>query len=263
MPIIPTLESRFGRFAIPALVQVLALFQLGVLAMTWFMKGPAVGSYLAMLELDMDLVMQGQVWRLVTHLFMPAMNHPVFAVFNALIMIMCGRALEQEWGAFRLNLYVLSWAVVTVLCNWVFGWPSYTLFLGQTIFFAFATLYPDVEFLIYFILPVKVKWLAWIDVGLLVLLGLSSPMLCPFIILGHLNYLIAFGPGLFKQSLHTAKVADRRARHTAATRPAGAFFHQCSVCQKTEIDDPQLDFRVQASGEEICHLCRAKNSAAT
>lgn len=261
MQLIDRLEARFGRLAIPGLIQTIAIFQLGVLVLMLMMSKEAAESYLGFLALDPDRVMRGEVWRLVTHVFIPRSFSIIWAIFGTLIMMWIGRGLEQAWSAFRINLYIAGWMAAVTAGSLLFRWPADALFLYQSLFFAFASFYPNEEIYVYFILPVKVKWLALISAALTGFAVLGNPgMLLP-VLVGHLNFLVAFVPGLVKQAGHAAKVADRRARYTAAAGPAAASFHQCSVCKKTEIDDPHLEFRVLASGDEICNVCRASRPA--
>lgn len=260
MRFIDTLESKLGRFAIPGLVQVIALFQLGVLVLVLMMSKDSAQTYVDMLTLDMDRVMHGEVWRLVTHVFIPHRFNILWAVLGTLIMMWIGRGLEQAWTPFRVNLYILTWMVAVTAGNLLFGWPAEALFLYQTLFFAFATFYPNEEIMVYFILPVKIKWLALIAAGMTLLGVMQEPSMLLPVLTGHLNYLLAFVPGFLKDGLQTAKVTDRRSRFQQASVPADAFFHQCSVCKKTEIDGPKLEFRVLDNGDEICSGCRAKRS---
>jgi len=76
-----------------------------------------------------------------------------------------------------------------------------------------------------------------------------------------LNFLVAFGPGFLRQRVQLAKVTERRSRLEETMRSGAAFFHQCHVCKKTEVDDPALDFRVTADGDEICNVCREAQAA--
>lgn len=262
MRFIDTLESKLGRFAIPGLVQVIALFQLGVLVLVLMMSKESAQTYLDLLSLDTDLVMKGQVWRLVTHVFIPRSFSILWAVLGTLIMMWIGRGLEQAWTPFRVNLYILTWMIAVTAGNLLFGWSAEALFLYQTLFFAFATFYPNEEIMVYFILPVKIKWLAFIAAGMTLLGVVQQPIMLLPVLVGHLNYLVAFVPGFLKDGLQAAKVTDRRSRFQQASVPADAFFHQCSVCKKTELDDPKLEFRVLDNGDEICSACRAAKKSA-
>lgn len=271
MPLLSRLESKYGRFAISGLVQIIALFQMMVVVMMVFMAEGGALAFQGLLNLDADLIMKGEVWRLVSHVFVPRGMSLIGAVFGTMIMMWVGRTLDEAWGAFRVNLYVFGWMFVVTAAALVFGWrgslgavgfPT-SIYLYQTLFFAFATLFPNEEISVFFILPIKVKWLAWLSAAGTVFLVMQNPYLLMPVLVAHLNYLVVFGPGFLNERARQAKVVARRSRFESAQLPQGAFFHQCSICKKTEIDNPQLDFRVLDSGDEICSDCRAKRAAGT
>jgi hypothetical protein len=260
MPIISKLESKFGRFAIPGLVQIIAGFQLLVLFMVMVMSPEGAAAYLQFLELNPHRLMHGEVWRLFTHVFIPGNFSLIWALIGAMFMMWIGRGLEAAWGAFRVNLYVLGWMFAVTLGTLVFHWPASGMFLFQTLLFAFATLFPNEEIYIYFILPVKMKWVAALSAGMTAFIVIGNPALLFPVLLAHLNFFVAFGPGFISERARMAQVASRRGKFESAQLPQGTFFHQCSVCKKTELDDAQLDFRVLDSGDEICSVCRAKQT---
>lgn len=271
MPFLSRLESKFGRFAIPGLVQIIALFQMLVVIITMFMPAEGTLAFKSLLGLDLSRVMQGEVWRLVTHVFIPRSFSPIWAVFGTLVMMWIGRTLDEAWGPFRVNLYVFGWlfavTVATLLFPWVgvvaaLGFPT-SLFLYQTLLFAFATMFPNEEISLYFVLPIKMKWVALLSAGATAFMVMKAPVLLVPVLIAHLNYFVAFGPGFVSERARQAKVVARRSRFEAAQLPENTFFHQCSVCHKTEVDNPQLDFRVLDSGEEICSECRAKRTVMT
>ncbi|MDI1315059.1 hypothetical protein [Prosthecobacter sp.] len=260
MPIISKLESKFGRFAIPGLVQIIAGFQLLVLFMVMVMSPEGAAAYLQFLELNPNRLMHGEVWRLFTHVFIPGNFSLIWALIGAMFMMWIGRGLESAWGAFRVNLYVLGWMFAVTVGALVFHWPASGMFLFQTLLFAFATLFPNEEIYIYFILPVKMKWVAALSAGMTAFIVIGNPALLLPVLLAHLNFFVAFGPGFISERARMAQVASRRGKFESAKPPEGTFFHQCSVCKKTELDDAQLDFRVLDSGDEICSVCRAKQT---
>jgi len=261
MPLIPQLESKFGRFAIPGLVQIIAAFQLLVLFMVMVMSPEGAAAYLQFLELNPIRVMHGEVWRLVTHVFIPGNFSLIWALIGAMFMMWIGRGLESAWGAFRVNLYIIGWMVAVTLGALLFHWPASGMFLFQTLLFAFASLFPNEEIYIYFILPIKMKWVAALTAGMTAFLVVREPSLLFPVLVGHLNFFIAFGPGFLSERARMAQVASRRSRFESAQIPQDTFFHQCSVCKKTELDDSHLEFRVLDSGDEICSVCRAKQTA--
>lgn len=254
MRLIDRLESRLGRFAIPGLLQAIAILQLFTLVIFMVLPAEARLPYENFLTLKPALVMQGQVWRLFTYVFIPSSNL-FFAMIGALFMMWLGRGLDAAWGAFRVNLYVLGGMVSLGLGALIFGYEANAMWLYLTALFAFASVYPNEEILLFFILPVKIKWVAIFTAVMLGLGVVGNPWTIVPVFFALLNYAVTFGPGFFKGRLRSAKVSSRRARFQEASE-AAAFFHQCKVCGKTDVDDPKLDFRVTEEGDEICSGCR-------
>jgi len=259
MPLIDRLESRLGRFAIPGLIQAIASLQLLTLLMFMILQPDARKPFEEYLLLNPEGIMRGEVWRLFTYVVIPSGN-VFFAVVGAMFMMWLGRGLDEAWGAFRVNLYVIGGMVCLAAGAVIFGYEAGPAWFHLTTLFAFACIYPNEEILIFFILPVKIKWIAWLAAAGLFLTVLSSPAAVIPVFFALLNFLVAFGPGFIKGSVHVAQVAQRRRRFDEAQPAAGAFFHQCTVCGKTEVDDPALDFRVNDNGDEICTACRKPGS---
>jgi len=256
MSLINTLENKFGRFAIPGLVNILA----GFLVVVWLLVllQPEFQSWLV---LNRNAVLGGQVWRLVTWMFVPGTIAPIWMLLTVMVMMTIGGALEQAWGAFRLNLYVLGGVVSVIVGAMVFGFQPEGLALYTTLFLAFAMMFPNFEFMLFFILPVKVKWLGLITGGLLLLNFIDTPASRLPTFFSLLNFFVTFGPSFFKGMKHKAIVTERRSRFESAKLPEGTFFHKCDTCGTTDIDDPKLEFRVTADGGEYCVTCLAKKEA--
>lgn len=260
MRIISTLESKFGRFAIPGLVQIIAILQMIVFVIMY--AGPSeakVGVMMAIMP-QADNIMSGQVWLLLSHVLVPSFSSAFACLCISSFSLWLGRVLEEAWGAFRVNLYVL-WLVLSLgVWSIFFGFPLSSYWLFNTLIFAVAVLIPNEEILLFFIIPVKMKWIALLDAGAMFFMFLGSPSSVFLIVFANLNFLVVFGPHFMKTWLHQGKVAARRSRFESAQLPQGTFFHQCSVCKKTELDDAHLEFRVLDSGDEICGVCRAKRN---
>lgn len=257
MPLIDKLEAKLGRFAIHGLVQIIAILQLLTLVLFLFISADARDAYFDFLTLRPDRVLHGEVWRLFTYIFIPRSTSIIFAVIGAMFLMWLGRGLEQAWGAFRVNLYVLGGMLALAIGALIFGYDANAMWLLQTLLFAFACIYPNEEILLFLILPVKIKWIAWLGAATSVLIVLAYPSAGIPLLFSHLNFLIVFVPDFFRQRVRLAKVADHRSRFEAAQPAPGVSFHRCTVCRKTELDDPSLEFRVTDAGEEICSKCRA------
>lgn len=263
MLLIDRLESKLGRFAIPGIIQAIAVLQIFAFVIFVFLPTDARQPYQDFLMLKRDLVLQGQVWRLFTYIFIPS-SSVLVAVIGGMFMMWTGRGLEEAWGSFRVNLYIIGGLFSIAIGAIVFGYEPNLEIMGSrggsvwlylSVLFGFAMIYPNEEVLLFFILPVKIKWLALFSAGILVLAMVSDPEVLIPTFFALLNFGIAFGPDFIKGRMHTAKVASRKSKFEEATAGA-AFFHQCKICGKTEVDDRTLSFRVTDDGDEICSTCR-------
>lgn len=251
MPLLNTLEQKFGRLAISNIVRVIAALQF----INWFLLriSPGFGTKLIF---DPSLILQGEIWRLVSYVVLPG-GTSIIWLLTISFMWMINDGLEQAWGSFRLNLYVFFGMFCMVVGGFIWPMQSTGWVLWATLLFAFAVYFPDQEILLFFILPIKIKWLALMSAAGLGFVFISVPGAMRMnILFSLLNFLITFGPGFIQQLKHRGEVADRRRRFESAKSDV-AYFHKCHVCGKTEIDDATLDFRITASGDEICNACRA------
>jgi hypothetical protein len=136
--------------------------------------------------------------------------------------------------------------------------------LFASLFFAFARFYPDQVIYLFFILPVKIKWVAWASAAFL-LFGffVNSNSYRMALVAAFTNYLIFFGPEIIYDARHRGEVAARRKRYARQSRSEAEPLHKCAVCGATELSDPNLDFRVARDGDEYCmpHLPQAQTPA--
>lgn len=143
--------------------------------------------------------MQGQIWRLISFIIMPPETSIFFIIFALYMFYIFGKSLEDHWGSFKLNIYYLIGILGTIIGGFITG-STTNLYLNLSIFLAFAVIYPDYKILIFFILPVKVKYLAYIDAGFFILSLILFPndykLACVFSIV---NFLIFFGPDFIKK----------------------------------------------------------------
>jgi hypothetical protein len=174
------------------------------------------------------------------------------------ILVLCflwfiGEGLERAWGAFRLTLYFLVGMIGTTIAAFFFGASFSNSMLVTSLFFAFARFYPDQFIYILFVLPAKIKWIAWVTAAFLLAKFVIGPMSYRMALLAAFaNYLIFFGPEILRESRHRGEVSKRRQRFESQVRGETEPLHKCAVCGATEISDPSLDFRVARDGEEYC-----------
>jgi membrane associated rhomboid family serine protease len=261
MSFLDKLERRFGIIAIPALIRAVVTLNALVFVLVYLNKG--FDSYLA---LDIARVRAGEVWRLVTYIFVPQMGHPLLVVVALWFLWFIGDGLERAWGPFRLTLYFLVGMIGTTVAAVFFNSEFSSQMLFTTLFFAFAHFYPEEIIYVFFILPLKIKWIAWIYAGFL-LVSFANPTQSNSYRMAFVaalsNYLLFFGPGLIRHLRQRKEVAVRRSRFETQSRSEEEPLHRCATCGATEISDSSLEFRVARDGEEYCiaHLPRPANAA--
>jgi membrane associated rhomboid family serine protease len=249
------LERRFGFLGIPGLARILVGFTALVFALTWLAPG-----FINVLDLDPARIRHGEVWRLFTYIFIPPTQSPWWILFALWFLWWIGDGLERAIGPFRLTLYFFIGMSGTTVAAFFFGTGFSNSMLMASLFFAFARFYGDEIIYLFFILPAKIKWLAWASAALLLFeLIVKSNSYRAALLAAFANYFIFFGPELWHEVRHRRDVTARRRRYEASSRSESEPLHRCKTCGATELSDPQLDFRVARDGEEYCvpHLPQA------
>ncbi|MBR4168311.1 MAG: hypothetical protein IKR47_01115, partial [Lachnospiraceae bacterium] len=277
------MEKKIGRFAIPNLSLYLIVgYGIGyILGLT--------GS-LEFLNLNPDLILHGQVWRVITWILMPPTSLNIFTIIMLFFYYSIGRSLERTWGTFRYNVYLFSGMLFTVIgafalyafCSLTgatnlvvigseIGSVFSTYYITLSIFLAFAACYPDMRVLLYFFIPVKIKWLAYLDIVILLAsffnIGtvfyasrLGMNFFAAFvqygiffdyagkvaIIASLLNFLIFFLSGrnfarMKPSEIHRRAEDRKQTEQTAKMRAISK--HKCAICGRTEEDGEDLEFR--------------------
>lgn len=260
------LERKLGKYAIPNLMfYIIILYGFGF-AINIFVPG----FYSGYLALDAEAILQGQVWRLLTFIIQPPNTSLLFVVLTLYLYYIIGRQLELVWGAFRFNLYFFTGAllhvVAALLAYFITGvsLPIGTYYLNMSLFFAYASIFPEQKFYLFMVIPIKVKWLAWIDAayfGYTIVQAFlpayggnpvygviyKASALAAFVSL--LNFIIFFF-SMKKMKRFSAKEIHRKRvyyREVNEGRKAQVGLdgarHRCHVCGRTELDDPNLEFR--------------------
>jgi hypothetical protein len=259
MSFLDKLERRLGFIAIPGLIRAVVTLNALVFVLVLLNKG--FDSYLV---LDIARVRAGEVWRLVTYIFVPQTGHFLLVVVALWFLWFIGDGLERAWGPFRLTLYFLVGMSGTTVAAVLSSSQFSSQMLFTSLFFAFAHFYPEETIYVFFILPLKIKWIAWIYAGFLLLgFATQSNSYRLALIAALSNYLIFFGPGVIRHLRQRKDVAVRRQRFQVQSRSEEEPLHRCATCGATELTDPNLEFRVARDGEEYCiaHLPRPANAA--
>ena len=247
------MERRFGRYAIRNLTMyLLAGYAIG------YLLSFTMPQLLTYFTLEPALILKGQVWRLLSWVIIPPNDNIIFVIFMMLLYYSLGNTLESYWGAFRYNVYIFSGILFTVIGAFIvngliggitgFGSLYSTYYINMSIFLACASIMPDYQLLLYGIIPIKMKWLAILDVVLLAVDAVQGGLIIRIVIIASLlNFIIFF---FCNRNLrgHSPKQAARRKKfQKQISRPqnqyAGGAKHRCAVCGRTELDDPTLEFR--------------------
>lgn len=269
-------DRKFGRYAIKNLMKYIVVLYIAGFAMNLIMPS----FYYEWLMLDIDKLLQGQVWRLLTFLIQPPDSNILFLLISVYLYYMIGNSLENAWGSFVFNLYFLSGILFNILAVVIiyittkaatgvgYSYPISIGYINQSLFFAFAALFPNIQFMLFFVIPVKVKYLAWIYAAIMgyqifssIRFGIIAEDISYIgigigILVAMANFLIFFlmtrnykkiAPSQmrrkvqFKRSMQTA---ERESTHTVTRDGRNVITrHKCAICGRTEMDDENLEFR--------------------
>lgn len=259
-----TLEKKFGKHAISNLsLYIIIAYVLGyVLSLT---------GTLEVFALNPDKILHGQVWRIITWIVVPPSRLDFFTIIMLYFYYQLGTALERTWGAFRYNLYIFSGILFTILGAFILyaiviangGNPSdmgaivssgfSTYYINLSIFLAFAAVYPNMQVLLMFVIPVKIKWMAYLDVIFLgydfFTGGLAGKIA---IVMSLLNFILFFFSTRDYRRINPKEIRRKREfkKATADIRKFSDYAgeknitkHKCAVCGRTELSSDTLEFR--------------------
>ena len=229
------------------------MLYISIANVAFWILGAVNPVFMTYLSFDPAMILRGQVWRLVTFmLYPPSTGILAFIVFYFYYWI--GSTLEQYWGTPQFNIYFFSGVLLTI----VYGFLMYFItgrsfrldaqYIYLSMFFSFAALFPNLEVLLFFLIPIKIKYMAYIDAAYF-LLGVftnSFPTnLLPVVAV--LNFLIFCGGDLFRRrpkrtSANTVNFR-RESRRIRREESSKLYTHKCAVCGRTDTEFPQLEFR--------------------
>jgi membrane associated rhomboid family serine protease len=201
------------------------------------------GFIINKLMLIPELVLRGEVWRLITYIFIPPNTSPIWIIFVLYFYYMVGNALENEWGSFKFNIFYFTGMIGTTIAAFITGYGATALYLNLSLFLAFARIYPDFQLLLFFVIPVKIKYLAMLNWAYIIFTVLAGSMAARLIaIVSILNYFLFFGRDIIARTKSNRQVYNNRRRFQTEL-PKDFTIHKCTICGKTEKDDPYMDFR--------------------
>jgi hypothetical protein len=250
--ILTQLERRFGRHAPTGLTLYLVGLQ-GLVYLLLQIRPDFAGA----LVLSLPALAAGEVWRLVTFLFLPwsvggGPLGPIWMIFALLMLHTIGTALEAAWGSFRFDAFLFVGALATILSSLFFGSVT-NEYLLTSLWLAFAVEFPDYEILLFFVLPVKMKWLGLLSGAFLLYELFAAPLPMKAGVLVAMGAFFLFcGATLVERARGQRRVRGRatamqRFREIAAPDRRARV---CARCGKSERDDPKLEFRVCSCPEK-------------
>ena len=250
------------RFGIPRLMLYIVI---GNVVVYLFGLMDTTHTLYSLLYFDPAQFCRGQIWRLVTYALVPTTGGVLWLAISLYFYYFIGTSLENAWGAGKFTIYYFSGLVLTALYSvlvYAFGGGRILVsatYLNLSLFFAFATLWPEQRVLLFFVIPVKMKWLAWLDAALFVFEfvaalahGLVGYAFIPVVAM--LAYLVFCGEWLFdrlrpsrirqatKQRVRTVQFKEA-ARKIEREQAAAGYTRKCAVCGRTDADHPDLEFR--------------------
>ena len=213
---------------------------------------------------DRAAILQGQVWRLFTYALTFDMGNVLYTAIGLLCYYSLGRAIENSWGTLRFNLFYFSGMIMMDIYCMIFGGYANVDYLNLSLFLAYATMYPDAQFLFLFIIPVKAWIFALVDLAIVIMDLIVYPFPYNlFSVISLANYFLFFGKDvlnvvplswriklsrLFKKQPAAPKRPkviqfDAAAYQAAKEAQKAAYTHRCTVCGRTDVSNPELEFR--------------------
>ncbi len=261
------LEKKFGRYAINNLiVYLLGGYAIGYL-LSFGQRFTGV-PYLNYLTLEPYYILHGQIWRIISWVIIPPDTSIIWAIIMFMLYYQLGQTLERTWGAFRFNVYIFGGMVFTLLGAFVtyfiyggtlpvgyIGQITSTYYINLSIFLAFSTCFPDMQVLLYFIIPIKMKWMS---IFYMVIIGYEVVRYCLAgaffaavpVIASLLNFFIFFMMTRNMSRFNPKDIHRRNEFKRQATPPRTQYRdgtpiarHKCAVCGRTELTNPGLEFR--------------------
>lgn len=253
------------RFGIPNLMRVIVIGNVAVYVLMLLTQANDANA-LSFLTFNLNALLHGEVWRLVTFVFVPAYSSPFALLISLYFYYWIGSTLERQWGTAKFNLYYISGALLTVLgvvlASLITGNPYLTAagtgYVNLSMFFAFAFLFPDTTVLLFFILPVKMKWLAYLDGALFAFdiikaIGAHNWAGVVLPIVALLNFAVFIWPEVHylkerakyqnsRKTVQFRQAQQQQAKQAKQAQQQG-YRHKCAVCGRTDTDYPDLQFR--------------------
>jgi len=240
--------AKHPNFGIPNLMRYVCIANI-----VFWLIGAVNPVLMGYLTFNPEAILHGQIWRLVTFALYPPQTG-LLAFLAIYFYYVIGNVLERQWGVAQFNIYFFTGIILTI----IYGMLMYLIFnvnfsltaqyVYLSMFFSFAVLFPDMQVLLFYILPIKIKYLAWLNGALFVYSLFTNPFPANFLpLVAIVNFLIFCGRDLLAKIPRkpSANVINFRKESAKIRREqqANLYNHKCSVCGRTDKDHPELEFR--------------------
>ena len=262
MKFLNKMERKFGRYAIHNLsIYIIGTYIVG------YVLGMFMPKLLSYLTLEPAMILKGQVWRLFTWILIPPELLSIFTIIMLVLYYSLGTALERTWGAFRYNVYIFMGIISSIIGAFILYFcgvkdigPAFsTYYINMSIFLAFAASYPNEQLMLYFLIPIKIKWLGIFYAVILLYNMINSNWAGRVVILASLANFIVF----FLMTRNMSRISPGEIRRKQNFRrkvqestPKGVTKHKCAVCGRTELDGDDLEFRFCSKCEGNYEYCQ-------
>ena len=244
------------RWGIPGLMRYIVAANAVIYIFSMFDRS---GLLLSTLMMDASAVLHGQLWRIVTFVLIPTGSQPFSVLLSLMFYYWLGESMERLWGSAKFTFYYVSGMLLSVLAAilvlFVDGLAvplAGAGYVNSALFFAYALTYPETVVRLFFILPIKMKWLAMIEAvfyAAAVVLGITAGLwgLALMPVVAMLNLFIFFSPDFYRktdqdQARHRREAVQFRKAVKEQKRQKG-YNHKCEVCGRTDTENPGLQFR--------------------
>lgn len=261
------MERKFGKYAISNLTfWLIGAWVLG------FIIQYTMPEVQKMLTLEPGLILRGQVWRIISWILIPPPVNILFLIFFLSCYYFIGISIEQAIGTFRYNVYLIGGILCSVLGAFalygfyyfthkiaVIGISSYfsTHYITMSLFMAFAVIYPNVEFRLYFIVPIKAKWMGIVDAVWMIFMFVVSDAIGRTAILASLlNFLIFFFSTRNYKRVSPKEIHRKQVYRQQMRQSENITRHKCAICGRTERDGADLEFRFCSKCEGNYEYCQ-------
>lgn len=224
--------------------------------------------YYDFLMLDVDKVLHGQIWRIITFIFAPNNSNLFFLFIELYLYYSIGSSIENYWGAFRFNLYYLTgiiFNILAILIVYIFtgiSMPIGITYLNQSLFLAFSALFPNVQLLLFFVIPIKVKYLGYLYGAMIAFeaiqyFAVGGWYMTVAICVAMANFIIFFVSSRNMKRISPKEIRRKKTykKHVNSIKKGGITRHKCAICGRTELDDENLEFRFCSKCEGNYEYC--------